>query len=107
VRFAWDAGNNALNRRKHGIGFEECKELFTSGVEYLELFDEAHSKDEERFLAIGPIARGLVAVVWTERHKNVVRVVSARLATKREHTDVDDFRRLASGAPHVVIANIA
>jgi uncharacterized protein len=42
------------------------------------------SQLEERFIAIGPIRRGLVMVVWTERDGSVVRIISARWATRNE-----------------------
>ena len=58
--------------------------LFTSGIEYLEIFDEVHSDEEDRFIAIGPIRRGVVVVVWTEREENELRVISARWARHRE-----------------------
>jgi uncharacterized DUF497 family protein len=38
----------------------------------------------DRFIAIGPIRRGLVLVVWTERDEEVIRIISARRATKHE-----------------------
>lgn len=83
-RVEWDLAKNEANRQKHGIGFEEAAELFRTEVEFLELIDEAHSQLEERFIAIGPIRRGLVVIIWTEREEDVVRVISARPATKRE-----------------------
>jgi uncharacterized DUF497 family protein len=43
-------------------------------VDYLELFDDAHSDDDDRIIAIDPIRRGLVLVVWTERDEDVVRL---------------------------------
>ena len=49
--------------KKHGVSFEEAQELFTPGVDYLGIFDDAHSDDEGRFSAIGPIRHGLVLVV--------------------------------------------
>jgi uncharacterized DUF497 family protein len=84
VRVSWDAAKNRSNQKKHGVSLEEAAELFRSGANYLEVFDEAHSDFEDRFIAIGPIARGLVLVVWTERDEDVVRLISARWATKRE-----------------------
>ena len=39
---------------------------------------------EERFIAIGPIRRGIVLVVWTEPGDDVIRIISARLATPHE-----------------------
>ena len=84
VEFTWDEGKNAANLAKHGVSFEEARALFLSGVNYLELFDEVHSVDEERFIAIGPISRGVVLVVWTEQDEDTIRIISARRATKRE-----------------------
>ena len=51
---------------------------------YLELFDDAHSYDEDRFIAVGYIIRGLIVVVWTERDDDDIRIISARFATKPE-----------------------
>jgi uncharacterized DUF497 family protein len=81
-RFRWDEAKNESNRRKHGISFGEACRLFVSGVAYLEILDE-YSEHELRLIAIGPILRGLVVVVWTEREETI-RIISARLATKRE-----------------------
>ncbi len=67
VEIIWDDAKNRANKRKHGVSFAEASELFTSGIDYLEIFDEAHSDLEDRFIAIGPIRRGLVLIVWTER----------------------------------------
>ena len=57
-----------------------------SGVDYLEIFDDAHCDVEDRFIAVGPIARGLVLIVWTERDEDTIRIISARWATKREQS---------------------
>jgi uncharacterized DUF497 family protein len=84
VRFEWDEGKNAANQRRHGLAFEEAIALFRSGVDHLEVFDSTHSIHEDRFISIGPIDRGLVVVVWTERSEDVVRIISARMATGRE-----------------------
>lgn len=80
----WDEAKNLANRRSHGLSFEEAAELFTSGIDYLEIFDEAHSDTEDRFIAVGPIRRGLVVIVWTERDEDTIRILSARWATRRE-----------------------
>ena len=58
--------------------------MFTSGREYLEIFDAPHSEQEDRFIAIGLVRRGVVLVVWTERDEDVIRILSARRATTRE-----------------------
>jgi len=84
VEFEWDPAKDDANRRRHGISLGEVTELFTSGVDFLEIFDDKHSQDEDRCIAIGPIPRGVVLVVYTEPSEGVVRIISARRATKAE-----------------------
>jgi len=86
VRITWDEAKNHSNQRKHGVSFEEAQEFFISGTDYLEIFDDGHSDDEDRFIAIGFILRGLVVVVWTQRDDDILRIISARAATKNEST---------------------
>jgi len=64
--------------------FTEAKELFTSKVDFLEIYDDANSQQEDRYVAIGPLRRGIILVVYTERSENTMRILSARSATKRE-----------------------
>ena len=90
MRFDWDPHKDAANQRKHGLGFAEAMVLFTSGVDYLEVFDEAHSHDEDRFIAVGTVARGIIVVVWTEQPADTIRIISARPATARE---IESFHR--------------
>ncbi len=80
----WDPGKDQQNRRKHGVSFQEAQEVFLSGRDYLEVFDSVHSKEEDRFLAIGATAHGVTVVVWTEREPDAIRIISARPATRRE-----------------------
>ena len=85
VKVVWDEAKSRSNQKKHGVTFEEASQLFTSAADYLEIFDAVHSEDEDRFIAIGPIARGIVLVVWAERDEEEIRIISARWATRREH----------------------
>ena len=84
VDFEWDDAKDLSNQRKHGLSFAEARQLFESGADYLEIFDVEHSEFEDRFIAIGPIDRGLVVVVYTEREDDRIRIIGARLANKRE-----------------------
>ncbi len=84
MEFEWDAAKERANRERHGISFDEVRELFTSDVDYLEIYDFEHSCDEDRFIAVGPVRRGLVVVVYTERHEDTIRIISARRATTSE-----------------------
>jgi uncharacterized DUF497 family protein len=82
--FEWDPTKDKANRQKHGLSFHEAKELFTSGTDFLEIYDEEHSDEEDRFIAIGPIRAGVIVVIYTEPQDEVIRIVSARKATKKE-----------------------
>ena len=72
---------------------EEASELFRSGVDYLEVYDEQHSEEEDRFIAIGPIKRGVVVVAFTEREDEVLRLLSARMATRGERERFEAHQR--------------
>ena len=84
MRFAWDPEKENANRTKHGISFSEATELFSRDVDYLEIYDEAHSREEDRFIAIGPVSGRFLVVVYAEATEDVIRLISARLATRRE-----------------------
>lgn len=93
MRFEWDPDKDTLNRAKHGLSFEDASELFSSGVDFLEIYDEEHSIDEDRFIALGPIRLGFIVVVFTEREENVIRILSARMATRKEQDRFDAYWR--------------
>ncbi len=82
--FEWDPIKEKANRQKHGLSFHEAKELFTSGDDFLEIYDDEHSDEEDRFIAIGPTGFGIIVVNYTERQDDVIRIVGARKATKKE-----------------------
>ncbi len=84
VEVTWDEAKDLANERKHGISFQEARELLESSGDHLEVFDEVHSDVEDCFIAIGPIGRGLILVVWAEKDDDTVRIISARRATARE-----------------------
>ena len=84
MKFEWDDAKDRSNQKKHGVSFAEVQRLFESGEDYLEIFDAEHSEAEDRFIAIGPIDRGIVVVVYTEREENLIRIIGARFANKRE-----------------------
>ena len=84
MKLEWDDDKNLRNQEVHDVSFEEASRLFTDEVDCLEIFDEHHSDFEDRFISIGPIQRGLVLVVWTERDDDAIRIISARWASRRE-----------------------
>ncbi len=84
MEFEWNPAKDRSNRQRHGLSFAEAQRLFESGVDFLEIFDAEHSELEDRFIAIGPVDRGLVVVVYTEPEEGRVRIIGARPATRRE-----------------------
>jgi uncharacterized protein len=86
MRFEWDPAKEASNRTKHGLSFGDVTSLFTSGADFLELPDITHGDAEDRLIAIGPIARGVVLVVFIEFDEDFIRIISARRATASEIT---------------------
>lgn len=72
---------SVLNKEKHKISFETAAYVFNDPY-YIEMFDFEHSIDEDRYIAIGKVGE-ILFVVFTER-KNIVRLISARLATNAE-----------------------
>ena len=66
MRFEWDPVTEAANQKKHGVSFREAREVFAPDAKCLEIYDEAHSDEEDRFIAVGKSKRGVLVVVYTE-----------------------------------------
>ena len=97
MRFEWDPTKEEANRKKHGVSFGEATKVFTSGANYLEIYDEIHSDKEDRFIAVGRIKRGVVVVVYVEREEDVLRILSARMATRQERKRFEEYEKRAHG----------
>lgn len=85
VQFEWDEAKNRLNRSKHGIWFEEAQSVFDDSSSRVFL-DAAHSDKEDRFIILGmsSAARLLVVVHCHRESDSIIRIISARKATKKE-----------------------
>lgn len=90
-KFEWDYFKNIRNKKKHNIIFEEAVTVFFD--ECAVLFDDPdHSKDEERFLIIGYSSENRICIVsHCYRKENVIRIISARKATKKEKEFYNEF----------------
>lgn len=83
--FEWDEKKNEKNKIKHGLSFEQAKEVFYDDAAIL--FDDPdHSIGEERFIIIGRIKSQKICLVshCYRNDNNVIRIISARKATKKE-----------------------
>jgi len=82
MEFEWDERKNRDNVAKHGIRFEDAARIFRGPV--LSWMDEREDYGEAREISIGMIAAvAIVAVVHTDR-RGVVRLISARPASREE-----------------------
>lgn len=93
LRFEWDAQKEAQNRRKHGVSFAEAETVF-SDEHALLVDDPDHSDDEDRFVLLGLSAklRTLVVVHCYREQAALIRIISARKATRKER-DLYNRRR--------------
>ena len=106
--FEYDPNKNRKNIEKHGISFKNAARVFFD-YDRIELYDETHSEDEDRYDTIGDVSAGnltiignlwrdthgvedILFVVYTERTvvdendkpSEAIRLISARLATNFE-----------------------
>lgn len=83
TRFAWDEKKRLSNIAKHGIDFLLASQMFDGRVR-LDL--ESARGDEQRTLSIADFDGKLIAVAWTWRDDDVVRLISARRARREEES---------------------
>ena len=85
LRFEWDERKNKRNRTKHGIWFEEAQSVFSDPHARL-FYDPEHSEGEERFVLLGVSSaeRMLVVVHCYRESDSLIRIISARKATRKE-----------------------
>ena len=85
LEFAWDPAKSERNRKKHGVSFEEAVTVFYDD-DALEYFDPDHSEDEDRFILLGLSVKTRVLVVChcLREKSSVIRLISARKATRKE-----------------------
>ena len=90
IRVEWDPAKARINLRKHGVSFEEAETVFYDDHALL-LDDPEHSGDEDRLVLLGLSSRfRVLVIVHTYReHDAVIRLISARRATKAEQAGYD------------------
>lgn len=83
--FQWDEKKNKLNQKKHGVSFEEAESVFFD--EHARLISDPDNSDEEdRFILLGlaESLKMLIVVHIYRENDEVVRIISARKAQKKE-----------------------
>ncbi len=88
--FEWDRRKAAINISKHGTSFDEASTVFDDPLAAI-FDDEEHSDKEQRELIIGHSAAGrLLLVAFVELSGETIRLISARVATKKERADYEE-----------------
>jgi uncharacterized DUF497 family protein len=85
LEFSWDPAKARINRRKHGVSFEEAQTVFYDDNARL-IYDPDHSKEEDRFILLGmsTTLRLLIVCHSYRKGESLIRIISARRATKSE-----------------------
>jgi uncharacterized protein len=99
IRFEWDERKNLSNQRKHGIGFEAASRIFLDPL-FISIKDRVQ-EGEERWRTYGEVDDVLLLMVaHTVREEagraetfEVIRIISARRATRRERQRYEEENR--------------
>lgn len=94
LTFEWDPCKDQTNREKHRVSFDEAQTVFYDEKARI-TYDPDHSLREDRFLLLGLSTRFRLLVVSHTYRKNesVIRIISARLATRNEQQDYNHYLR--------------
>ncbi len=82
-------GQSQNEPEKHGVSFEEASSVFGDPVA-LTIPDPLHSEEEDRFITLGESHRRRLLVVVSTERGDKIRIISARVATRRERKDYEE-----------------
>lgn len=82
MRFDWDAAKNTRNIRERGIDFADAVRIFDAP--HLEWTRLPQNYPERRVMALGQVAGVPLVVVYHEREPGVRRIISVRVAKRKE-----------------------
>ena len=87
IEFEWDSEKALANEQKHGVSFEEAQSVFYDDFAR-QFHDPENSESEDRFLMLGMSnqARMLLVCHCERSDGDVIRIISARKATRNEQT---------------------
>lgn len=83
LKFEWDEAKAESNHTKHGVSFEEAATVFGDPMA-ITFPDPDHSKGEKRWLTFGVSLNDRLLVVAHTERGHVIRIISARKATRHE-----------------------
>ena len=85
IQFAWDKNKDKLNQKKHKVSFQEAQTIFLDDTAQM-IYDPDHSESEDRFVLLGMSMklRMLVVCHCYRENDEIIRIILARKATKKE-----------------------
>lgn len=83
MRLEWNAGKAARNLKKHSVSFEDAELVFYDAGR-IETCDRREDYGEDRWVTIGLAYSAVLYVVYTVRHEDTIRLISARKADANE-----------------------
>jgi uncharacterized DUF497 family protein len=93
LTFEWDSRKASANLAKHGVSFSEALTVFSDPAARI-IVDHRHSRDELRMIVLGKsIAARYLAVMFTHRQTERIRLISARNASRRERRQYEERKQ--------------
>lgn len=89
LEFVWDPAKAAANLRKHGVSVPETTTAFAD-PNSLTVTDPDHSATEERLILLGLSTRSRLLIVAHTERGDVIRLISARKATRKERITYEE-----------------
>ena len=95
ILFEWDRSKAEINKRKHGVTFEDAMQVFGDpfALSHLDRVEE----DEPRWQTIGMVAEVVILLVahtvQDDEQEEIIRIISARRATRKERTRYEENRQ--------------
>ncbi|GAB1392033.1 BrnT family toxin [Rhodocyclaceae bacterium] len=83
MELEWNADKAALNLKKHGVSFEDAVLVFFD-TGRIETHAGREDYGEDRWATIGLAYSAVLYVVYTVRHEETIRLISARKANANE-----------------------
>ena len=92
MRFEWDPEKAKANLREHGVSFAEAQTVFDD--EFALSREDPDAVGEQRLVTLGLSGFGnLLVVVYTYREPDIIRLISAWKANKRQRSEYEKDRR--------------
>ncbi len=82
MKIEWNENKRRINIQKHGIDFQDLVSVFDKPI--LAKIDDRLDYQETRTIALGELQDTVIVFVYAEKSREIIRIISARKATKNE-----------------------